>query len=146
MFKKILLSLLFLGVLSSCVVNTSNHGYEQNPDVFLKLKNEKSLKIQVLEEVGTPSVISTFDNDIWYYVTTKTRRISFFNPQVIESMVVQLNFSREGVLSDIIVYTIKDNRKLEFNQRMSSIKGDDTSMLKDFFYNFGRFNKPEKKK
>jgi len=127
-------------------VNTYNHGYEQNPDVFVKLKEDKSTKLQVLEEAGTPSVISTFNNDMWYYVTTKTRRISFFNPQVIESMVVQINFSKDGVLSDIIVYSIKDNRKLEFNQKTSSIKGDDTNMLKDFFYNFGRFNKADKKK
>jgi outer membrane protein assembly factor BamE (lipoprotein component of BamABCDE complex) len=146
MFKKFLLSLLFLGILSSCVVNTHNHGYEQNPDVFLKLKDDKSTKIQVLEDAGSPSIISTFNNDIWYYITTKTRRVSFFKPQVIESMVVQLNFSKEGRLSDIMAYSIKDNRKLEFDQRMSSIKGDDTSMLKDFFYNFGRFNKVEKKK
>jgi len=145
MLKKILLVSAVVFFTSSCVVNVSNHGYEQPPENFITLKDNKADKGAVLESAGSPSVISTFNPNIWYYITTKTRRVSLLNPQVIESLVVQLNFDETGNLFDIGIYKIIDNRKLVFNRSQSQIKGDDTSMLKDFLYNFGRFNKIEKK-
>ena len=144
MLRKILLVSVLIFLTSSCIVNITNHGYEQLPENFIQLQTNKSHKMDVLEMAGSPSVISTFDPNIWYYVTTKTKRVSIFNPQVIESLVIQLNFTKDETLSDVAVYNMNDSRKLVFNKSQSSIKGDDTNMLKDFFYNFGRFNKTGK--
>lgn len=144
MFRNLLLIILPFFALSSCIVNMSNHGYERDAANFMDLKANKSHKSDVLEEAGSPSVISTFNKNIWYYVSTKTRRVSILNPQVVESRVIQLNFNNSDILSDVSIYTLDTHRKLKFDKSTSSIKGDDTGLLKDFFYNFGRFNKISK--
>lgn len=127
--------------MTSCIVSVTNHGYEQDPENFISLKSNKSHKADVIREAGSPSVISSFNKNIWYYVTTKTKRISAFKPKVIESRVIQLYFNNADILNDVSIFTINEHRELKFNRSESSIKGDDTSPLKDFFYNFGRFNK-----
>jgi len=141
MFKNFFLIILPFFFLSSCIVNMSNHGYEQDAENFMDLKANKSHKSDVLNEAGSPSVVSTFNQNIWYYISTKTRRVSILNPKVVESRVIQLNFNNSDVLSDVVIYSIDTHRALAFSKSQSSIKGDDTGLLKDFFYNFGRFNK-----
>ncbi len=141
MFKKLFLIILPILLLTSCIVSVTNHGYEQDPENFIRLKSNKSNKSDVIREAGSPSIISTFNKGIWYYVSTKTRRVSAFKPKVIESRVIQLHFNNTDILDDVSIFTINEHRELKFNRAESSIKGDDTSPLKDFFYNFGRFNK-----
>lgn len=141
MLKKIFLVFLSIFLFNSCIVSVTNHGYEQDPDNFIRLKSNKSHKSDVIREAGSPSVISSFDKNIWYYVTTKTKRISAFKPKVIESRVIQLKFNNVDVLSNVSIFTINEHRELKFNRSESAVKGDDTSPLKDFFHNFGRFNK-----
>jgi outer membrane protein assembly factor BamE (lipoprotein component of BamABCDE complex) len=145
MLKKILSICVVLIALSSCVQNVYKHGSEESLDAFLDLKKKKVSKILVTDEVGYPSVVSTFNENIWYYISTTTKRVSFFKPQVIESRVVQVNFSKKGVVSDIKLYAMDKKRQLKFNSDKTIVKGDDAGLFKDFLYNFARFNKMNKK-
>lgn len=146
MIKRIFSVFVILMAMSSCVQNVYKHGSEESLDAFLELKRKKTKKVLVIEEVGTPSVVSTFNKNIWYYVSTKTKRVSIFKPEVIESRVVQVSFSKTGAVSDIKLYVIDKKRELKFNTGKTPVKGDDAGLFKDFLYNFGRFNKINKKK
>jgi outer membrane protein assembly factor BamE (lipoprotein component of BamABCDE complex) len=145
MLKKIVSVFVVLIALSSCVQNIYKHGYEGSVDAFQDLKKKKLNKVLVTNEVGFPSVVSTFNKNIWYYVSTKTKRVSFLKPQVIESRVIQVNFSKSGVVSDIKLYVIDKKRQIKFNSGKTIVKGDDAGLFKDFLYNFARFNKMNKK-
>ena len=127
-------------LLSSCVVHVKDHGYEQNSKNFSTLKVNHSTKEEVLDLVGSPSTTSSFNDDSWYYVSIKTKKVSLFNPDVSEHAVTKLQF-KEGVLSNISRIDNKKKRVLNFNKSESPTKGDDSAPLKDFFYNVGRYNK-----
>lgn len=144
--KRILSVFVILIAVSACVQNVYKHGSEETLDAFLDLKRKKVKKVLVVDEVGTPSVVSTFNKNIWYYVSTKTKRVSVFKPEVIESRVVQVSFNKSGTVSDIKLYVIDKKRELKFNTGKTPVKGDDAGLFKDFLYNFGRFNKMNKKK
>ncbi len=145
MLKKLVSIFVVLVALSSCVQNVYKHGSEESLDAFLALKQKKVRKVLVSDEVGTPSVVSTFNKNIWYYVSTATKRVSFFKPEVIESRVIQVSFNKAGVVSDVKIYVIDKKRKLKFSSDKTAVKGDDAGLFKDFLYNFGRFNKLNKK-
>ncbi len=143
MYKFILL-IVTTFCLSSCVVNVKDHGYDREQNNFSQLKINQSTKEDVLNTVGSPSTTGTFNNNSWYYVSVKTKKISVLNPEVTEHLVTKLTFDNNEVLSDISVVDSKNKKSLKFNESASPIKGHTSGPIRDFFYNVGRYNKNEK--
>jgi outer membrane protein assembly factor BamE (lipoprotein component of BamABCDE complex) len=137
---KFLLTIAPILLLSSCVVHVKDHGYEQNADNFAKLKVNQSTKEDVLDLLGSPSTTDSFNEDSWYYVSVKTKKVSLLNADVTGHVVNKLQF-KQGVLSNISMVDSKKKRALNFNKAESPVKGDDSGSFKDFFYNIGRYNK-----
>lgn len=137
-YRPFFLILIFL--LSSCVSNIQNYGCDQQLTSFHKLKVGKSTKADVISIVGSPSTVSAFNSDEWYYVTITTKKISFFKADVIGHLVTKLQFKR-GVLAKITSYSSNETQSLDFNPKESPVTGHDSSAIKDAFYNMGRFNK-----
>ncbi len=132
-------------MLSSCVSNTKNYGYDQYLNNFDKLKVGRSTKDSVVSIVGSPSTVSAFSDNEWYYVTIKTKKVSFFKANVIGHMITKLQF-KGGLLVKMTSYDSDKKQPLEFNKQESPIQGHESGIVKDLFYNMGRFNKGLNKK
>lgn len=143
--RKLLLITIQLLLLSSCIMNKKEYGYEHDPSSFASLKINRSTKEEVLSAVGSPSTNSSLNDDTWYYITVKTQQVSLLKPEVTGHVVTQLDF-KQDVLSDITIHDGKTKKSLKFNKGTSPIKGDETGVMKDFFFNLGRFNKEKGKK
>ena len=127
-------------MLSACIVNNSKHGYDSTAADLKQIKVNQNSKEQVEEIMGSPSTVSTFDDNIWYYMTFDVRQIALFPPTITHEKVIQLKF-QNNILTKVAVYDKNTNRSLGFNKETSEVQGDDQGMMKDFFLNIGRFNK-----
>ena len=88
---------------------------------------------------GSPSATSTFDPNLWYYVTQVTERIAFYNPRVASREVVALNFDKdnERVLA-VNSYTLKDGKVIAFNGRETPTRGRELTILEQLLGNVSR--------
>ena len=134
-------SLVFLViVLSSCFSKYTTHGYPEDEIKVKELKIGSTSKEEAIEILGDPGTMSTFDPDIWYYISTKMKAVGFFRPEIIYEQVMQLNF-KNNKLSEVKLTDNLTKKQIVFNKEKSLVEGDDSGVLKDFFHNFGRFNK-----
>ena len=58
------------------------------------MKVGEDSKSTVREKLGSPSAVSTFDSNAWYYISQTTDRVAFYKPRVIKRDVVAINNGR----------------------------------------------------
>jgi len=126
--------------LSGCFTRTSNHGYPEDKVAIEKLQIGVTTKTQVLDIIGEPTSYGTFDNNTWYYISTISETKGFLKAKIVQDQVIQLHFKNDK-LREVKFTDNKEKREIIFNQDRSIVGGDDSGVLKDFFHNFGRFNK-----
>lgn len=143
MFIKIVrfLSVFILcGSLTSCITKVIAHGYPEDERLVEKLQIGVTTDAQASELLGDPSARGTFDPNVWYYISTEMKATGFFRPTVVKERIMRLSF-KTGKLQEVAFFDNAGAKPLVFNKDKSLVKGDDTGVLKDFFQNFGRFNK-----
>ncbi|MEQ9115823.1 MAG: outer membrane protein assembly factor BamE [Rickettsiales bacterium] len=145
LYRKTKLFLAVLLIVTGCTIKVANHGYVFEKTSLEKLKENKTTKAEVLEIMGTPSVISSFDKNIWYYIHTQTKQISMLKPKNINENILQISF-KKNVINSLNIYEDDKIKSLNFEKEESPIRGDDTGVLKDFMQNLGRFNKSRVKR
>ena len=93
--------------------------------------------------LGAPSVVSTFDGSIWYYVGLRTSQYAFFAPNVIEQQVLIVRFAGDGPVSKISRLDKSDGREVEIVDRETPSAGRELGLLEQLFGNIGRFANDE---
>lgn len=89
--------------------------------------------------LGAPSVVSTFDENIWYYIGRQTTQYAFFKRKVIEQQVLILRFSAGGTVERISRLGKEDGREIELVERETPSAGRELGLLEQLFGNVGRF-------
>lgn len=123
----------------ACAPITAHQGFqaiEANPkDVQIGVDTKST----VMEKLGSPSTVSTFDPNIWYYVSQVTDRISFYRPQVKSRDIVALTFDRSTEqVTAVNSYTLKDGKVIAFNGRETPTRGRELTILEQLLGNVGR--------
>lgn len=89
--------------------------------------------------LGAPSVVSTFDENIWYYIGRRTTQYAFFERDVIEQQVLIVHFTPEGPVDRISRLEKSDGREVELVERETPSAGRQLGLLEQLFGNVGRF-------
>jgi outer membrane protein assembly factor BamE (lipoprotein component of BamABCDE complex) len=143
MLKKHIFILCTIGLLSGCYPTRNTQGNFVDVDIVQQLIPGRSTKSEIREALGPPTTTNFFiTQDSWYYIGEKTEKTSFFNPKILERLVVEINFDTEGVAQKIHMYDQKDGYSIEPDQAFTPTYGRDPSFLADVFGNFGKYEAP----
>lgn len=115
-------------------------GHEVDPDQLEKIEIGVTTKEQVGKLLGTPSSVSAFGNNTWYYMFEETERRAFFSPSVVRSNITRIEFNDKNQVVSIDSVTEKDRQVVSHNTRQEPTAGHSDSVLKQIFGNVGRFN------
>lgn len=89
-----------------------------------------SSREQVLLSLGTPSTTATFDNEVFYYISQKrTRPVAFMKPKLVEQSVLAVYFDKDGVVSQLAHYTLKDGKVFDMISRTTPTGGKEMTFL-----------------
>ena len=89
-----------------------------------------SSREQVLLALGTPSTTATFDNEVFYYISQMRRRaVAFENPRLVDQKVLAVYFGKDGRVSQIANYGLKDGKVFDFISRTTPTGGKDQNFL-----------------
>ena len=98
-------------------------------------------KEQVVKILGTPSSMGVFNDNAWYYISRKTSRVSFFDPDVLDQQVFEVNFDNNGTVRDLGHKTVADAREIDPAPGSTPAPGRELTFLEQIIGNVGRFNK-----
>lgn len=126
---------------SACTPTLDVRGNLPDPEDVLAVQPGESTREQVAQILGSPSVVGTFDDNTWYYMSRRTETLAFFDPEVVDGQVLVVKFDDAGVVSDMKLYGFEDGRLIDPVDRETPNLGQELTVLQQLFGNLGRFNK-----
>ncbi|CAA6603306.1 conserved exported hypothetical protein [Rhodospirillaceae bacterium LM-1] len=118
-------------------------------DVRGNLPNEEQLSLikpgdigkdDVLAMLGTPSSVAAFDDETWYYISSKTEQLAFFKPKETERKVVAISFEKSGLVKNVRQLGMQDGKIVQQVDRITPTAGNEMTFLEQLFGNVGRFS------
>ncbi|HEY0107767.1 MAG TPA: outer membrane protein assembly factor BamE [Rhizomicrobium sp.] len=138
MRKTVLATVLFLGaagLIGGCSPVVNQRGYLPDPDAEHKIAVGKDTKTTIQQNLGYPSTEATFSQagDAWYYITSVEKQIAFFAPSVQSRSILAVYFDKDGKVTDMKHYSLKDGHIVAFETRETPSKGREMTFLQQLF-------------
>ena len=124
-----LLAVSLLGAAGCSPVN-SFQGYQAIDHSPADVKVGEDTRSTVMARLGSPTAVSTFDKNTWFYISQITSRTAFYHPHVNKRDVVAIAFrpSDDQVMT-VNTYTLKDGRVIAYNNRETPTRGREMTIL-----------------
>jgi|TARA_B100001093_G_scaffold86100_1_gene77896 outer membrane protein assembly factor BamE (lipoprotein component of BamABCDE complex) len=136
MNKPLLLIIVFFFI-SNCNLkpNIDHHGVH-----MLEIKNEKLIinefnRNDVIKILGPPSVTSSFDNDILFYIERKITTDKIYKlgkRNIIKNNVLMIEIDNRGVLVKKTFFDLNEMNDLDISKRITEVDYQKTSFIYDF--------------
>ena len=92
----------------------------------------------VIETLGSPSTLSTFEARTWFYIGQRTEQVAFFAPEVVDRSVFVVKFDSGGMVDETKLYTLHDGKVIDPVSRETPTEGRELTILQQIFGNLGR--------
>ncbi len=136
-----LVSVALLGLLlPACATKTIMRGHIPDPGVVSSLKAGESTRNDVIARLGSPSALSSFQDNLWYYIGEEVEKEGFLDPEITARTILAVSFDDDGLLSAANEYTLDHARKVQFVERITPTEGQEFTLIQQLLGNLGRFS------
>ena len=125
-----------LGV-ASCAPEVNLRGHVPNPESLALIKPGQQTRDQVLDMLGSPTAIGTFEDTRWYYITRKTEQLAFYEPDLIEATIVLVEFDQAGFVKQVAHLSNAEARDIDPVSRTTPTKGREMGFIQQLLGNLG---------
>jgi len=95
-------------------------------------------KSSVTTRLGSPSAVSTFDPNVWFYISQVTQTQSFYTPKAVRRDIVVLTFDKQDEkVAKMDTLSLKDGRVIAFNGRETPTRGRELTALEQLIGSLG---------
>ena len=130
-------------LLSACAPDLVQRGNLPDPELLSRIQPGSQTRNQVADLLGSPSSIATFGDEVWYYISSQTQTIAFYEPEVLEQKVVAIAFDGDGRVKTVRTYGLEDAQEIEPVSRITPTGGREITVLEQLIGNLGRFSKQD---
>lgn len=130
--------------IQGCTPTIESRGYIITIDTPSQVQLEQQTKENIRTVLGTPSSLSTFSDDTWYYISSKEEVFAFYRPQEIERKILAIHFNDEGTVREVKIYDLSNGQPIKPVLRITQTSGSGISILQQLLSNVGRFNRSKK--
>ncbi len=131
-----------LALLAACTPTMANRGNMVDPDKLSQIKKGSSTREEVVNKLGTPTEIATFDENIWYYFGRRTEQYAFFDPEVLEQQAVEIHFDENGIVTEVDKLDPSASQEINPVTRRTPTYGHETTFFEQLLGNMGRPGAP----
>jgi len=142
--RRLILAALLPLVLAACAQNVNVRGNLPEPEDLSKITPGVQTREDVASLLGSPSTISTFQDDKWYYIGQKTTQFAFFAPEVLERKIVEISFNPAGTVTASKIYTLEDGQEIDPVDRITPTEGRKLTFMQQIIGNLGKFSTKSK--
>lgn len=123
---------------AACSPIASYQGFQAIDQRPADVKVGQDTRSTVLAKLGSPTDTSTFDKDIWFYVSQIRTQTSFYNPKTVSRNVVAIAFDHDTEqVKSVDTYTLKDGRVIAYNPRETPTRGREMTVLEQMLGSIG---------
>jgi outer membrane protein assembly factor BamE (lipoprotein component of BamABCDE complex) len=125
---------------AACTPRIQQTGNLPDPVAVQEIQTGVHTRRDVASLLGSPSVVSTFQDSRWYYISQRQETIAFFAPEVVDQQVLEIRFNDEGTVQETQRYSLSDAEKVDPVGRETPTEGNEFSILQQLIGNIGRFS------
>lgn len=140
---RVLMSALCFAALSACSPRVAVHGDQIPAEKLAQIRPAQDTKASVSALLGSPSSVSVFDNEAWYYIGDRTETTTFLAPEVVERQVVVVRFDGAGRVTTVEKFGLEKGREVDVVTRTTPSRGSEITVVEQLISNVGRFNREE---
>ena len=122
---------------AGCAPEINLRGHVPNPESLAQIKPGQQTRDQVLDMLGSPSAVGTFEDTRWYYITRKTEQLAFYDPELTEAQIVMVEFDTAGFVKQVAHLSNDDAREIDPVDRTTPTKGRQLGFLQQILGNLG---------
>lgn len=131
-----LLSLAVVATLAAgCAPTLRVHGYVPSDAEIASVRPGVDTFETVGEVLGSPSSSGLLRDNSWYYVESRVEHRTYNRPKVVDRTVLVVDFSDNGVVTDIVRYGLEDGRIVNLTARTTETGGRELGVLEQLFGN-----------
>lgn len=142
--KTLIIKLLILAVsasiLSGCQTIDIRGQYVEN-SAIAKLEEHSLNKEEVVDLIGTPTLIPDYSPNTWYYVQRSLARRAWFEPKVIEQRIIEVRFNNADKVDEVVIRNNSQIDDMKGTTEYTQVYGTEANGIQKFVRNIGRFNK-----
>ncbi len=127
--------------LSACESRLNTRGNLLDPERIADIQPGELSRDEVAEILGSPSSITPFGSDTWYYISQRTETFAFFSPEVIERQIVVISFNKDGKVAKVDTLGLEQGQSIDPIDRKTPTHGNKLTVIEQLVGNLGRFKK-----
>jgi outer membrane protein assembly factor BamE (lipoprotein component of BamABCDE complex) len=125
--------------LAACGTEVRVRGNLPDPEDIAAINPGIDTRRDVAAKLGTPSALSTFESNIWYYIGSREEQgVSFTLPEELERSVLMVTLDQQGLVETTELRTLEDGQEIEVVQRETPTEGRELTLMEQIFGNVGR--------
>jgi outer membrane protein assembly factor BamE (lipoprotein component of BamABCDE complex) len=125
-------------LVGACTPTTDFQGFQAIDAKPQDLQAGVDTKASVRAKLGTPSAISTFDPDVWFYISQVSESQAFYKPKMVRRDVVAVSFNSGGeTVAKIDTLTLKDGRVVAYDGRETPTRGRQLTAIEQLIGEIG---------
>lgn len=128
-----------LALLGACAPEVNIRGNAVDKATLAQIKPGHQTRQQVIELLGSPTSVATFDKNTIYYITQKTEMVAFHEPKILSRTVVAIHFKKDNRVASIKTLHLKNGEKIDPVDRTTPTPGRHFTIVQQLIGNIGRF-------
>jgi outer membrane protein assembly factor BamE (lipoprotein component of BamABCDE complex) len=131
------------GLASACAPIVGLNGFQVVDKRPADMVVGTDTKATVLAQLGTPSAVSTFEDNIWYYISQTTERYTYNRPQVSLRRITAITFNEaDDKILEVRNLTLEDGQQVAMARQETPTRGRQLTVLEQLLGNVGRGQLP----
>ena len=127
--------------LSACESRLDTRGNLLDPELVVEITPGEQTRDEVAAILGSPSSITPFGNDTWYYISPRTETFAFLAPKVTERKILVVKFDKDGKVAKVDTVGLEAGQVINPIQRKTMTHGNKMTVIEQMVGNLGRFKK-----
>lgn len=119
------------------------HGYTADEVLPQNIEPGADTRASVLAKLGSASTESVFDENTWFYITTRRERFAFFIPQTKQRAITAIRFSEDDAVDEVLTYNESDGQIINYAARETPTRGRELGLLEQIFGTVGAVRLPQ---
>ena len=127
-------------LMTGCESQIDSRGNLPDPKLVISIKPGVHKRQDVERRLGTPSTITAFDNEVWYYISGRIKSIAFFKPKLMKRKILTVKFDKNGTVQKIYELDTTTQTEITFVERETPTKGKELTFIQQIIGNVGKYS------
>lgn len=128
---------------SACAPTIARQGFQVMDAAPRDVKVGEDTKSSVMAKLGSPSAVSTFEPNVWFYISQTTEKYTYHQQQVTSRDVTVVTFDGSTELvASIENLDLADARQITYSDRETPTRGRELTILEQLLGNVGQGGLP----